>query len=522
MNFVQKYCTHTQGDLMGQKIVLMPFHRQMLLDVFGTMRTVDGLRRYTFVYQEIPKKNAKSTILAAIALYMTGYDNTPGAEVIVVAGGKEQARIIHNSAKMMVQQNAELAKVFDCYTDAIHHRRTNSVFRVLSADSGTAHGPNISCVIFDELHVQGNDQLWETLTKGVASRKQPLVFALTTAGFKGTFAHDISNAAYRIFMKMDKSEFWYVQFFGIRDELRAMRDFRKEGMWKEANPGYGITVHKTYFQTQMEEIKKRPSALTGFLRLHLNVWTGTSSSWDILPYLDGCNKGELVEADFEGRICWGGLDLARVGDTSALAWLFPTEVGDGFDVLVRVWIPEATMWARMKDENTNWRQWQAEGWVRTTPGNVVDQDVILADILEDAKKFKVFEDVSGRAEKQAGLFADPYGAWQIVPKLQVVGVPIDTLAQNPRNLCPPFSYLERMITAGKINFGGNPVLAWQFGNVETVTLQHDNRMPSKKDSKARIDIVSALDMAFAAYLPTTVEKTGGRSIYEDAEMWQEQ
>ena len=521
INFIERYCTHTQGPLMGQLIELMDFHKNMIREVFGAKRQSDGLRRYTFVYQEIPKKNAKSTILAALGLYMTGYDGEMGGEVAVVAGGKEQAQIIHNSAKQMVEQNEHLSKVFEVYTDAIHHRKTNSVFRVMSSDSGTKHGPNLSCVIFDELHVQKNGELWDTLTKGVAARLQPLVFALTTAGYKGTFAEEISNAAYRIYQGVDNSEFWFTQFFGIRNEQEALKVYMKESAWREANPGYGITVSKTYFRTQMEEIKKRPSALTGFLRLHLNVWTGTAVSWDILPYLGGCNQRHIDEKDFEGRVCFAGLDLAKKGDTSAAFYLFPDETGKKFDVICRVWIPEATLQARVEKENANWREWVADGWVRVTPGGVVEQDIILADILEDSKKFVFYEDDLNPNEPKPGFLCDPYAAWQLVPKMQAFGLPADMLAQNPRNLCPPFAFLEKCIIEGSINFAFNPVLSWQCTCVQVTTYQHDNTMASKKDSNSRIDLISAATMAFAAFLPTTVDRVPQKSIYEDPELWKD-
>lgn len=520
-NFLERYCTHVEGELMGNPIALMSYQREWISEVFGTKRYSDGLRRYRYVYIEIPKKNAKSTTLAGLGLFLTGYDGEPGAQVFVCAGDKFQARIIFNIAKKMVEQNEALKKAFVVYSDAIHHRATNSQFHVTSADAPTKHGFNVSAVIFDELHVQKNRELWDTFSKGVAARRQPLVFALTTAGYKETFAHEVHLAAKNILLGMVESEYWFVKMYGIEEE-RAISEYDNPRLWEEANPGYGVTVNPDYFKMQMEEIKKTPSALTAFLRLHLNVWTGTSKTWDILPHWRKCNRRAIIEEEFVGRTCFGGMDLARVGDTSALVWLFPNADGTA-DVLCRVWIPEETLDQRAKDESTLWRQWVDEGLVRVTPGNVIDQDVILADVLEDCRKFVVWQDdlTHDPSEKRAGLNCDPYAAWQIVPKMQAAGVPAGLFAQNARNLCPAFSWLEKAITAGEINHGGNRVLAWQASCVEIVTMQHDNRMPSKKDSKARIDLISALMNAVAAYLPTTIEETGFVSIYENAELWKE-
>ncbi|RMG92682.1 MAG: hypothetical protein D6706_16425, partial [Chloroflexi bacterium] len=334
-------------------------------------------------------------------------------------------------------------------------------------------------------------------------------------GYKNTFAHDISEAAWRIKLGVEKSEFWYVMAYGVRDERRAMKEYNNEKLWREVNPGYGVTVHKRYFEAQMEEIKKRPSALTGFLRLHLNVWTGTSEGWDVLPYLAECPQRKIDESEFDGRVAYGGLDLARVGDTSALVWLFPNGSGDDvtFDALVRVWVPDETLQLRVKEENVNWREWVNSGLIKTTPGNVVDYNVIREDILKDCRRFKLGEPV--------GIYTDPWGAWSMVASLQEQDIGVFTLQQSPANLCPAFSYLEKVITAGALNYQGNPVFEWQASNVQIIDLQHDNRMPSKKHSKGRIDIISAMQMAFAAYLSSVTQKkeTTQRSIYED---WEEE
>jgi len=487
-NFIERYCTHVEGRLLGEYIQLTPYHRELIEQVFGNKRVDNNKRRYRFVYQEIPKKNGKSIILAAIGLYMTGYDGEKGARVGVVAADKDQAKIIHETAKKMIEADDKLSEQFDIYTDYIHHRRTHSTFKVLSGSVRGKHGPDWSCIIFDEMHEQKNSELWDTLSKGVAARSQPLVFALTTAGYRGTFAEELSRAAYKVHMGVEKSEFWFTQFFGIRDEHRALKEYDKVKLWKEANPGYGITVDKDYFRFQMEEIKKMPSKISGFLRLHLNVWTGNEVSWSVLPYWNGCDHGVINESDLYGRVCYGGLDKAKSEDTNSLVWVFPPdESNDYYVALVRCWIPSETVQRRVEQENVNFREWVRSGIVSSVVGNVVGDSEILEVIISDSEKFDC-----------KLLLSDPYNATQIVKDIQLAGIEADLISQTSRHTCGPLKKWEGFIRDGTFSHGGNALYMWQASNAMTVELEHDNYYLSKRKSVERIDCLSATVNAFAA------------------------
>lgn len=509
VHFIQRYCRHVVGDLQGDLIEVTDYFKEILFDFYGTLKQKDNYRRYRTGYVEIPKKNAKSTIGACLGLYHTGFDGVPvrqpdgrwvwklekGAEVFACAGDKDQARIIFDTAREMVELDKNLKRVFDVYKNVIVHKKTKSRFKVISADARTKHGPNVQALIFDELHVQPNGELWHTMTKGVASRKQPAVWAWTTAGYKGTFAHEKHNEAVMIQEGKIKSKFWLVKVWAAKEE-EAQKKYDSEKLWKACNPGYGITVTKEYFEAQMEEIARNPANLSAFLRLHLNVWTGSEKTWEIVPHWSK-GDGKVDEENLKGRTGYMGIDLAPVDDTTAVVEVYPDEKNETFDIVPHFFIPESTLGDRVKQENDNWEIWVQMGLVTVMPGNITDEAIILEYVQERCKTHQI-----------ARIGCDTYNAYNLIAKLQEDGLPAEAYPQTVKGMSPPMKFLEKQITAGNVRHGGNPVLAFQAGNVVVYEDINQNRRPHKKNSKARIDGIAALITAFGCYLATitTIEE----------------
>lgn len=512
VHFIERYCRHLTGDLAGTLIEMMDWQKDAVCTIFGTKKKKDGYRRYRNVYLEVPKKNAKSILLSGLGLYMTCADGEMGAEVIAVAGDKDQARIIFDAAREMVESDPRLSQIFEVYKNVIVHKKSKSRFRVVSSDVKTKHGPNVSCLLFDELHVQDNRLLWDTLTKGVANRKQPLVFAITTAGFKNTFAHQMHLTCKAIMEGRVQSKFWYVKIWGTSEE-RAMKEYDQEALWKEVNPGYGTTVNREYFESQVEEVAQNPAALSGFLRLHLNVWTGTEKTWEIVPDWSNGDAPVNLEAlkgyqipqvftgqddvpvkKFKGPTGYMGIDYAPVKDTTAIVCIFPDDEGETVDVMCDTFIPSATLDLRKKQENDQWDVWAQTGFVTVMPGNITDQDTIFERVKEICSTHNI-----------AMIGCDTYNAYNLLAILQQEGLPAVAYPQTMPGMSPPMKELERMMSAGLVRHGAHPILAWQAGNVVIIEDTKLNRMPNKKTSKSRIDGIAALITAFGCWMKCKAE-----------------
>jgi len=498
--FIEHFITHTKGELGGQKFILEDWQKdQIIRPLFGWVDE-NGLRKYRTCYIEIPRKNGKSNISAAIALYMLFADGEIGAEVVSCAASRQQANIVFSIAKQMVINNKELSKRAKVFRNAITLESNGSYYKSISADSHTAHGMNLSCAIFDELHAQRERELWDVVNTSTGAREQPLIIAITTAGFdKNSICYELSQYATKVRDGVLKDDSFLPILY--RAEPDKGDDWKDEEVWKKANAGYGTIIKEQYFKQQFNKALNTPSFVNTFKRLHLNIWTGSEAAWLTAEEWAACNIGPIDLKKLEGRDCFAGLDLASVRDISALVLIFPDEE-DNFDIVPFLFVPQSKVEQRTGGDGVDYRTWGEQGHVIVTEGNVQDYNFIQAKFLELAERFNI-----------VSCAFDRWNSSQLVINLMDEGLKLNPIGMGFVSQSAPTKYLEGLVLDKKINHAGHPVMAWMMSNV---TIQEDpaaNIKINKGKSKDKIDGIAALIMALAEYMNTL--ENGGDSIYED-------
>jgi phage terminase large subunit-like protein len=310
-----RYCSHSKGAFAGRRFDLLDYQAQLILrPLFGWVRQSDGMRRFRKAFIEIPKKQGKTQLVAGLALYMLLADNEPGAEVYVAAADREQARILFAAATAMVEANPALGKRLVIYRNKVVRRDdATAFFQVLSAEAATKHGPNIHCLIIDELHAQPDRELFETLTRGVIARRQPLILLITTAGDDDeSICAEEYDYAKRVLSGAIRDE----QHLPVIFEAAKDEDWTQPEVWKRVNPAYGMTIDPTSFEAFAREAQNEPRKLNDFLRYHLNRWVNQATAWIPADWWDAC-AGELDDAELRGLTCAAGLDLAQKIDLAS-------------------------------------------------------------------------------------------------------------------------------------------------------------------------------------------------------------
>lgn len=477
VTFIETYCSHTKGDLAGQPFILEDWQKKDILwPLFGIKHKDTGKRRYKTCYVEIPRKNGKSSLAAALALYLLLADGEKGAEIVSAAADRGQARIIYEIAADMIRNHPELQKRCTILQSRI--KFGTSFYQSISAESNTKHGFNCSAVIFDELHAQkrGRD-LWDVLGTSVLSRSQPIILALTTAG------DDVNSIGFEVHeyaRKVKTGEIKDETFLPVLYCADPEDDWTDPAVWAKANPGLGTTCSQAYFETYVNRIEQQPSELYTFQRLHLNIWTDAQDTAWIQDH-DFMQGAEDMPPDehLQTLPCWAGLDLASTRDLTAFAMIWRD--GQTYYLKAHSFVPEATAADRKK-----YRQFADAGHMTVTAGNVVDYDVIMHHILEASEKYNI----------RAVAYDRKFSAY-IVPKLMEAGVNLEPFGQGFLSLSHPTKMMERLLVGGDLVHGGNEVLRWQFSCVQIARDPADNIKPTKNRNKAgeMIDAVVASIMA---------------------------
>ena len=466
-----------------ERIRLEDWQCFMVCVPFGWIQKADGKRRYRRVYVEVPRKNAKSTITAALGNYMFAADGEHGAEVYSGAGSEKQAREVFGPARLMARGTPDFTSEFGVDVNAknLSILGTASKFEPIIGKPGDGASPSFS--ITDEYHEHATDEQYDTMVTGMGAREQPMAWVITTAGA------DTSGPCYALRAEVLNVLEGKVQndtLFGIVYGVDEGDDWTDPAVLRKANPNFGVSVFEDYLLAQQRDAVNEPRKQSTFKTKHLNVWVTAAS-----PYFNAEKWNRLADEslsmdDFVGEGCYKGLDLASKLDltTDVTVFVRTDDAGERhYYVFMRAYIPQARTEA---PECRHYAEWVAKGCLTATPGDITDYAYIEADIKADTERFSVL---------QVGV--DPYNATYLLTRMQdflgadhVIEVPMTV-----QNLSEPMKEVQAMIEAGRIHHDGNPVLAWGVGNVTAQEDRNANVFPRKERPENKIDPAVALILA---------------------------
>lgn len=482
VTFIENLC-HTKGKWAGTPFWLLPWQEQLIRDIFGIVKP-DGNRQFRTAFVEICKKVGKSELAAAVALYLLYADNEPSAEVYGAAADRQQASIVFDVAKQMVEMSPALMKRSKLMgaTKRIVNYGNAGYYQVLSAEVGGKHGFSVSGLVFDEIHTQPNRQLYDVLTKGSSdARQNPLHFIITTAGNdRHSIAFELHTKAVDILEGRRVDPTFYPVVYGLKDD----EDWEDEANWYKVNPSLGYTVDIERLRDAYREAKQNPADEITFKWLRCNMWVSSTVAW--IPDAIYMRGNEPIDMDaLAGRDCYAGLDLSSTGDITALVLIFPPrDEEEKYVLLPYFWIPEETIPRRVKANSVPYDIWEKQGYIMSTEGNVIHYDFIEKFIMDLSEKYHILE-----------IAVDRWNATQMIQNLEGEGFTIVPFGQGFSSMSAPTKEFYRLLMEGRIIHGGNPVLRWMAGKVVIDTDPAGNIKVTKAKSKEKIDGIVAAIMA---------------------------
>lgn len=489
-----------EGKGAGEPWKLMEWMEyEVIRPLFGYKRA-DGTRLYRTMWLEVPRKNAKTTLAAGLALYGLLADNEPGAQIYMGARDRAQARLCFELARKMVNASPKLKSRCRAVRSYIEVPKTGSVLRTISGDALSQHGFNAHIAVLDEVHAHKNREIWDVLTSSVGARRQPIVIGITTAGVydPNHIAYELHEYAVRVANgEHDDSSFLTVIYGADVDD-----QWDNPEIWKKANPSLNITVMEDFLKTEVVKAKVSPARQTTFSQLYLNKWTREVSRWLDMSIWDLCGEKIINPEDYKNRSCFVGLDLSTTIDMTAMVRLYPEE-DESYTIIPHFWLPQDNIYEKEKKDRLPYTHWAEKGFLTLTPGNVIDYKFIKHTIMEVADHSHIME-----------LAYDAWNATAIITELQEMGMRVAPTRQGFATLSAPTKHLETLIMQKKINHGNNPVLRSHADGSLVITDPAGNIKPDKSRSITRIDGIVALIMAINSAM-LAGSNLMGKSVYED-------
>lgn len=500
LDFFPEMLRHVEGKLTGQPFVLQPWQQAIVANLFG-WKNKDGSRRYREAFIEVPRKNGKTPLASAIALYVFFCDSERGKQCYLAAADRENAGALYRQCKGMVEREPELAARCRAYGGNAPGGQSRSLvahddasfLKVIAADAERQHGGNTSLAVIDELHVQPSRDLVDVLTTSMASanRANPLLIHVTTAG------HDRRSICWEKYAYAcrvrdnggDPDKPGYdPAFLPVIYEIGPEDDWTSEDVWAKANPNLGVSVSLEYLRRECKRAQEVPDYENTFRQLHLDQWTEQATRWLSMAAWAECGALPLDPEALAGCDCYAGLDLASTKDTTACVLVFPLEDG-GVALVCRFWVPGAMVEARVRAKQPEWRAWAKGGHLTVTEGDWCDYTVVEKDVLELCERYNVLE-----------LAYDPREASMLAQRLQGAGVKVIPFTQSFANYNEPTKHFEQLVGQGKLRHGNHPVLNWMAAGVALDRNIGGLRLPSKAKSADKIDGIVAACMGLGRLL----------------------
>ncbi|MEN6533761.1 MAG: terminase TerL endonuclease subunit [Bryobacteraceae bacterium] len=476
-----------KAEWSGKPFILQPWQKFIVGQLFGWRRESDGSRRFRQAYVEIPRKNGKSELAAAIGLLLLAYDGEGAPEVYSAATKRDQAKLVFNAARNIIRQSPDLKKVLNSFKNVVECERNGGTFTPLSADANTLDGLNVHCAIVDELHAHRGRELWDVIVSACGARSQPLIFAITTAGVgREGLCYEIRERAERMLTR--QAGFDNDALFAFIATCDKGDDWRDEATWRKANPNLGVSVKEEFLREQCRDAIASPAFQNSFRRYYLNEWCEQAERWVDMAAWRACEDKAFGSGQEEwmerltGRPCWVGVDLSKTTDLTAVSAVFPPEGDDErWRILCWGFVPNDRIEDRVRRDGVPYDAWARAGWLTRTPGNVVDYAYIAKRVAECAQRFDVRE-----------VCFDPWNATAWATGMMNAGhANLVEVRQGFKSLSPACYELDKWILSRAVGHNGDPVLNWCLSNVTIRRDANDNLAPDKARSTERIDYVSA-------------------------------
>lgn len=463
--------THTQGPLAGKPLELQPWQVFRHGSIFGWKRE-GGLRRFRDTYHQVGKKNGKTTDTAPPMLYAQLCDGEGAPEAYCAATTRDQAGILFKGVRRVVGRSPMLSQVVKVWSHHISTPATDGVIRCLTRDGNSADGINPHFLARDEMHRWTDRELAETLTQSMIARAQPIDWVITTAGHdRASLCGELRGYAEQVLRGDVKDD----RFFAYVAEPPADCDPLDPKAWAMGNPNLGISKPLSEMREAAEKAVAISGMMPNFRRFHLDLWTEGAETW---ISRDSWDRG-LAAAPFDremlkGRKAWAAIDLSNKLDTTAIVVAVPVDGVIHLDCMVFLPAGEKGFLARAQSENRAFIGWRDEGWLEVHDQGVIDE----ARIVRRMEWLRAFYDLQEVAY-------DPWGMRELIKELDRRRFPLVEHQQGFKSMSEPMKRFEEMVAMNRIRHGGNPVLAWQVGNVHRDEDPAGNIKPDKKKSARR-------------------------------------
>lgn len=491
IEFIETFCKHYQGEHAGELVRLELFQKAFIQNLFGWLEKDTGLRRYREYAFEVPRKHGKSFLSGCIAAYMLVADGEEGAEIYSAATKLDQAKIVYNVTKNIIDQSRDLSALVKSTREGLTFKATRSIMKPLPNESKSLDGLNIHFVAMDEIHELRDRNMYDVLKQGMKARKQPMLGCITTSGF---FREGLYDNLHEYWCDVALGTIKDDRIFPVVYKLDELEEWTNPKMWIKANPGLGTIKSLVQFKDDVERAKNDSSYLPTMLVKDFNMKQNPVSTW--LPYESIVNE-EAVDLEYlKHSYAIGGCDLSATTDLTCATLLIRKPNDNKVYVLQQYFLPESKLDTQDKRsvQEAPYGIWRDNGWLTVNKGTQVDYHEVTLWFIKMVEEYDI---------RPLWVCYDRALSGYWVPEMESYGFEMDKIAQGPFTWSQPMKEMGASFESHDIVYQNNPILRWCLANTAKKSKNEDGIetiQPVKIQQHRRIDGTVSLLNAWVGYV----------------------
>lgn len=491
ITFIEAFCHHYEGEHAGEPVKLELWQKAFIQNIFGWMERETNYRRFREYALEVPRKHGKSFLSGCIAIYMMTADGEPGAQVYSAANKLDQAKIVYNVAKAIVEQSPELAALVRSTREGLSFKTTRGMMKPLPNESKSLDGLNIHFACIDEIHESRDRNLYDVLKQGCKARRQPLIGCITTSGF---FREGLYDALHDYWTNVANGVVKDDRIFPVIYKLDDEDEWTNEAMWYKANPGLGTIKSLQQLRDDVERAKNDESYRPTLLVKDFNIKQNQVESW--MPFGSIVNETVVDQEYLDKSYAIGGCDLSATVDLTCATLLIRKPNDDNVYVLQQYFLPQSKLdkVEGSSAQEAPYRIWAENGWLTVCDGTQVNYSDVTQWFVRMVKDHNI---------RPLWICYDRALAGYWVEEMESYGFDMEKVAQGPYTWSQPMKEMGAAFERHQVIYQNNPMLRWCLANTAKKSLNKDGIetiQPVKIQQHRRIDGMVSLLNAWVGYV----------------------